>query len=139
MRTTAVKTAFLLAIICGSSAAQQSSTPASNPNILFLFADDWAWPHASCLGCPVVKTPAFDRIAKEGVLFRNAHAAAPSCSPSRAVILTGQWHWRLEQGANLHGFIPAKFAVYPDLLEAAGYFVGLTKIRNERQALCVAF
>jgi arylsulfatase A-like enzyme len=99
---------------------------ASRPNILFLFADDWAWPHASCLGTPVVKTPTFDRIAKEGVLFRNAHAAAPSCSPSRAAILTGQWHWRLEQGANLHGFIPAKFAVYPDLLEKAGYFVGLT-------------
>ncbi len=37
-----------------------------------------------------------------------------------------QWHWRLEQGANLHAFIPAKFAVYPDLLEKAGYFVGLT-------------
>ncbi len=98
---------------------------AKRPNILFLFADDWAWPHASCLGCPGVKTPAFDRIAKEGVLFRNAHAAAPSCSPSRAAILTGQWHWRLEQGANLHGFIPAKFAVYPDLLETAGYFVGM--------------
>ena len=100
--------------------------PPKRPNILFLFADDWAWPHASCLGYGGVKTPAFDRIAKEGVLFRNAHAAAPSCSPSRAAILTGQWHWRLEQGANLHSFIPAKFAVYPDLLEAAGYFVGLT-------------
>jgi arylsulfatase A-like enzyme len=91
-----------------------------------LFADDWAWPHASCLGTPVVKTPTFDRIAKEGVLFRNAHTAAPSCSPSRAAILTGQWHWRLEQGANLHGFIPTKFAVYPDLLAKAGYFGGLT-------------
>jgi uncharacterized sulfatase len=97
------------------------------PNILFLFGDDWAWPHASCLGSPVVKTPAFDRIVKEGVLFHNTYAAAPSCSPSRAAILTGQWHWRLEQGANLHGFIPARFAVYPDLLEAAGYFVGVTK------------
>lgn len=99
---------------------------AARPNILFLFADDWAWPHASCLGSPVVKTPTFDRIAKEGVLFRNAHAAAPSCSPSRAAILTGQWHWRLEHGANLHGFIPVKFAVYPDVLAAAGYHVGMT-------------
>ena len=59
-------------------------------------------------------------------MFRNAHVAAPSCSPSRAAMLTGQWHWRLEQGANLHGFIPARFPVYPDLLEQAGYFVGLT-------------
>ena len=130
MKRTSAKTKLLRAVFCasllmaGNIAFVRAAAP--HPNILFLFADDWAWPHASCLGTPVVKTPTFDRIAKEGVLFRNAHTAAPSCSPSRAAILTGQWHWRLEQGANLHGFIPAKFAVYPDLLAAAGYHVGLT-------------
>lgn len=118
---------LLLGLFAASlaSAATNAPTP-QRPNILFLFADDWAWPHASSLGHPGVQTPAFDRIAKEGVLFRNAHAAAPSCSPSRAAILTGRWPWQLEQGANLWGFIPTKFAVYPDLLEQAGYFVGLT-------------
>ena len=95
------------------------------PNILFLLGDDWAWPHASCLHYPEVKTPTFDRLAREGVLFRNAHCAAPSCSPSRAAILTGQWPWRLQDGANLRGSLAAKFPVYPDLLERAGYFVGL--------------
>ena len=124
MMHTVLTTCFLVAGIAAT--AMDTFAAAPRPNILFLFADDWAWPHASCLGTPVVKTPTFDRLAKEGVLFRNAHTAAPSCSPSRAAILTGQWHWRLEQGANLHGFIPAKFAVYPDLLEKAGYFVGLT-------------
>ena len=99
---------------------------AKKPNILFLLADDWAWPHASCLGAPGIQTPTFDRLAREGVLFRNAHVAAPSCSPSRAAILTGQWHWRLEDAVNLNAFIPAKFAVYPDVLESAGYFIGLT-------------
>lgn len=96
------------------------------PNILFLFADDWAWPHASCLGGAVIRTPVFDRIAREGVLFRNAHSAAPSCSASRASILTGQWPWRLREGADLWSLIPPKFDVYPDLLEKAGYFVGKT-------------
>ena len=96
----------------------------ARPNILFLFADDWMWPHASIAGDPVVKTPVFDRLAREGVLFRNAFVAAPSCSPSRAAVLTGQWHWRLEQGANLWSSVPAKFPVYPDLLEKAGYHVG---------------
>lgn len=110
----------------GEAAPSRATAPAKRPNILFLFADDWAWPHASCLGTPGIQTPTFDRLAREGVLFRNVHVAAPSCSPSRAAILTGQWHWRLEQGANLHGFIPVKFPVYPDLLEKAGYFVGLT-------------
>ena len=120
----------LLSLVLLASASALNAADAAapkRPNILFLLADDWAWPHASCLGCPVVQTPTFDRIAKEGVLFRNAHVAAPSCSPSRAAMLTGQWPWRLEQGANLHGFIPARFLVYPDLLEAAGYFVGMTK------------
>ena len=121
--------ALSILVLLGSAGALDAADAAApkRPNILFLLADDWAWPHASCLDCPVVKTPTFDRVAKEGVLFRNVHAAAPSCSPSRAAILTGQWFWRLEQGANLHGFIPAKFAVYPDLLAAAGYFVGMTK------------
>lgn len=120
--------ALMLALAATAFAAPAQDMPAAaaRPNILFLFADDWAWPHASCLGCPAIETPAFDRIAKEGVLFRNAHAVAPSCSPSRAAILTGQWHWRLREGANLWSFIPAGFTVYPDLLEKAGYFVGLT-------------
>lgn len=116
-------TTFILALCCIARAGAADAP--QRPNILFLLADDWAWPHASCLGCPVIKTPTFDRVAKEGVLFRNAHAVAPSCSPSRAAMLTGQWHWRLEQGANLQSFLPAKFDVYPDLLEKAGYYVGL--------------
>ena len=118
----------LATLLISPSAALRAAepSPAVRPNILYLLADDWAWPHASCLGAPGIRTPVFDRLAREGVLFRNAHVAAPSCSPSRAAMLTGQWHWRLEQGANLHGYIPARFTVYPDLLESAGYFVGLT-------------
>ncbi len=112
----------LLLVLSGSL---QAATP-KPPNILFLFADDWGYLSSSDGAGQGVKTPAFDRIAKEGVLFRNAHVAAPSCSPSRAAILTGQWPWRLEQGANLRGHIPVKFDVYPDLLKKAGYAVGLT-------------
>lgn len=104
--------------------AMEKSGTAKRPNILFLFGDDWAWPHASCLGTPGIQTPTFDRLVREGVLFRNAHVAAPSCAPSRAAVLTGQWHWRLEAGVNLHGTLLGKFAVYSELLKQAGYFVG---------------
>jgi len=97
------------------------------PNILFCLADDWSWGHAGVYGDPVVKTPVFDRIAKEGVLFTHAFSAAPSCTASRAAMLTGQAPHRLEQGANLYGFLPKRFPVYPDLLEAAGYKVGYTR------------
>ena len=122
---TAARAAFLLLVVL--LLAQLAASAATNrPNILLLLADDWAWPHASSLGCADLQTPTFDRLAREGVLFRHAHVAAPSCSPSRAAMLTGQWPWRLGEAANLHAAIPPRFAVYPDLLANAGYFVGRT-------------
>jgi len=98
----------------------------AKPNIVFCLADDWAWPHAGAYGDGIVKTPNFDRVAREGFLFTHAFSAAPSCTPSRAAMLTGQAPHRLAEGGNLHGFLPAKFPVYPDLLENAGYAVGFT-------------
>jgi N-sulfoglucosamine sulfohydrolase len=118
---TIVLSGLILAAPC------RATDPPSRPNFLYLLADDWMYPHASCLGDAVIRTPTFDRLAREGVLFRNAYAAAPSCTPSRGAMLTGQWHWRLEQGANLNTFLPAKFATYPDVLEKAGYHVGFMR------------
>lgn len=112
------------ALFAAPVVAQQAQR---RPNILFALADDWSWPCTSIGGDPVVKTPVFDRIARSGVLFKNAFVSAPSCTPSRAAILTGQWHWRLGEGANLGGTLPAKFPVYPDLLEDAGYHVGFSR------------
>ncbi len=114
----------LLTLPAGAPRAQ---TPAARPNILLLFADDWGWPHAGAYGDRVVRTPNFDRVAREGALFRHAFGAAPSCTPSRASILTGRTVHSLEEGGNLHGVLPTKFAVYPDLLEKAGYHVGVTR------------
>jgi len=95
------------------------------PNILLVIADDWGWGHAGVLGDRGIKTPNFDRLAKEGALFRNAYCAAPTCSASRASLLTGQMFYRLGEAANLHGPLDAKYPVYPDLLESAGYAVGM--------------
>ena len=97
----------------------------SQPNILFCIADDWSWPHASVYGDAVVKTPNFDRVAREGALFRNAFCASPSCSPSRAAILTGRAPHQLDEGGNLWGFLPNRFETFPDALQRAGYFIGL--------------
>lgn len=98
----------------------------ARPNILFIIFDDWGWQHAGAYGCDWVKTPNFDRIAREGVLFRNAFTSNPKCSPCRASILTGRNTWQLEEAVCHNGLFPSKFAVYPDLLEQAGYVVGLT-------------
>jgi uncharacterized sulfatase len=96
------------------------------PNILFAMADDWAWPHAGAYGDKVIKTPTFDRVAREGVLFGHVFCVAPSCTPSRAAVLTGQTIHRLEESGNLWSMLRKKYDCYPDLLQAAGYHVGLT-------------
>lgn len=99
---------------------------ADRPNILFIIFDDWSREHAGAYGSTWVKTPNFDRIAREGVLFKNAFTSNPKCSPCRASILTGRNTWQLEEAVCHGGYFPAKFEVYPDLLEKAGYVVGLT-------------
>ena len=109
-------------VLHGSARAAVSQ----KPNILLLLADDWSWPHAGVLGDPVVKTPNFDLIARQGVLFKNAFVTAPSCTPSRAAICTGQYHWRLEGAANLGGSLPKSAVTYQDLLIKAGYHVGFS-------------
>lgn len=96
------------------------------PNIVFIIFDDWGWQHAGSYGCDWVKTPSFDRVAREGLLFKNAFTNNPKCSPCRASCLTGRAAWQLEEASCHFGIFPAKFVVYPDLLEQAGYAVGLT-------------
>ncbi|MDZ7637852.1 MAG: sulfatase-like hydrolase/transferase [Bryobacterales bacterium] len=78
---------------------------------------------APCLGAgrPVAKTPHFDRLCREGVLFRHAFAPNPSCSPSRSSLLTGRETHRLREAASLYGTLDADFPRYPQALEKAGY------------------
>jgi len=114
----------LLFVLCMSYLVPFVCRADSRPNILFCISDDQSWLHTGAMGDPVVKTPAFDRIAREGILFTHAFCDAPSCAPSRSAILTGQHIWRLEEAANIHSRLPEKFATYTGLLEAAGYAVG---------------
>jgi len=97
---------------------------ASRPNILFAIADDMG--HASAYGTHWVKTPSFDRLAKQGVLFLNAYTPSAKCAPSRACILTGRNPWQLEAAANHWPYYPAKFKSWLEGLADAGYFVGFT-------------
>lgn len=113
---------FLFVLLCLSLPARAQTT---RPNIVLIIADDQSWAHTSFAGDPVVKTPAFDRIAREGVYFSNAHCIAASCTPSRGALLTGRPIWQLEEGANLWSTLQTKFKTYPYQLEAAGYRVGM--------------
>ncbi len=97
------------------------------PNILFLIADDWSFPHAGVYGDRVVRTPTFDRLAAEGALFTNAYTASPSCSPSRASVLLGRYPHQNGDGGNLWSEFPNANPTYVQILEKAGYFSGSTR------------
>jgi arylsulfatase A-like enzyme len=116
----------LIILLAGSVLADD------RPNILVIFADDWgrfahAFAQAEGPGSPndILKTPNFDRLAKEGVLFRRAFVGSPSCTPCRSSLLSGQYFWRTGTGAILHA--PGwdeSIPVFPLLLRDAGYHIG---------------
>jgi N-sulfoglucosamine sulfohydrolase len=118
--------AFLksLCILPAYLACQKPDLTRNRPNFLLLMSDNHSWNHLGCYGDPVVKTPNIDAVAGKGVRFTHAFCAAPSCSPARAGMLTGQDIWRLEEGANLWGILPNKFTFFTDLLSQSGYTVG---------------
>ena len=125
---TVLPTAVLSGVLmCLSCLTPQLCGADVRPNIVVIMGDDWSWPHAGVLGDHVVKTPTFDRIAREGVLFENAFVTAPSCTPSRFAVVTGQYHWRLAEGDSLGGSLTADVPVYPDLLAQAGYRTGFCR------------
>jgi N-sulfoglucosamine sulfohydrolase len=118
--------AILIGAILFALAQPASAAEPARPNILFAIADDWGFGHAGAYGCKWVNVPAFDRLAKEGVLFNNCFTSNPKCSPCRASILTGRNSWQTEEACCHFGLFRAKWAVYPDVLEKEGYQVGFT-------------
>ena len=99
---------------------------ARRPNILFCISDDQSWAHASAYGAGFVRTPGFDRVAGEGVLFRNAFVAGPSCCPSRGSVLSGQDFYRLRAASMNHTEWPGGIPIFADLLAEAGHHVRCT-------------
>ena len=93
-------------------------------NILFCIADDAG--HMSAYGTPWVNTPAFDRVAREGILFENAYTCNAKSAPSRAAFITGRNSWQLEEACNHWPTFPSKFKSYPEALAENGYYVGCT-------------
>ncbi|MFP6859589.1 MAG: sulfatase [Roseibacillus sp.] len=102
------------------------ASAAERPNILFCISDDQSWPHAGAYGCKWVKTPGFDRVAREGILFNRCYTPNAKCAPSRACILTGRNSWQLEAACNHWCFFPAKFKSVMEALGENGYEVGFT-------------
>ncbi|WP_425616490.1 sulfatase [Anatilimnocola sp. NA78] len=130
MAALSVKLAVLHLVVVTLAFAQATTTtaaegsPEKRPNILLILADNWRWPNAGVLGDSLAKTPTFDRIAREGVLFTHAFNPVPSCSPTRACLLTGKCAHQLGERASLWSAFPQDTPVVTDLLRQAGYQTG---------------
>ena len=117
----AVSSAVIALAGCNQSPEEQS-----RPNILFAISDDQSFPHTGFAGAEFVNTPAFDRVASEGIYFSSCIAGSPGCAPSRSSIVTGRHHWQNEQSGQHASSWLKKYVPFVDLLDANGYITGRT-------------
>ncbi|OYP36384.1 sulfatase [Rhodopirellula sp. MGV] len=125
---------FILALVlCSAWLCRTTAFASDRPNIVMAFADDWGkyasvYAKASPGGpSDIVSTPNFDQLAADGLLFNNAYVSAPSCTPCRSSLLSGQHFWRCGRGSILQGAIwDFTNEAYPLILEKSGYHIGHT-------------
>ncbi|HUS40871.1 MAG TPA: sulfatase [Pirellulales bacterium] len=111
---------FFLSIYATLALVVPQFAVASRPNILFVFTDDHCTQVISAYGSKINKTPNMDRLAKEGMLFRNCFVTNSICGPSRAVILTGK-HSHINGFMRNGNTFNGQQQTFPKLLHAAGY------------------
>lgn len=104
---------------------QTQSEATLRPNIIFILTDDQRWDALSCMGNQQARTPNIDRLAKEGVLFKNHFVTTSICCVSRASILTGQYARRHDINDFATPLTDDQWEnTYPALLRKAGYRTG---------------
>jgi len=133
-------TVLLLAPLAALTAAEKKN---DKPNVVFILADDLGWKDTSLYGSTFFETPNIDRLAKRGMLFTQAYAASPLCSPTRGSILTGLYPGRIgittpcchEPAVRLEATLAAKAQPYKRALEA----VSASRLKTEYYTLAEAF
>ena len=104
------------------AAAADAPAAGKAPNIVFIFSDDHAYQAISAYGSTINQTPNIDRLAKEGMLFRNCYVTNSICGPSRAVILTGKYgHLNSFPTNGANERFDGSQQTFPKLLQGAGY------------------
>src|ERR1044071_5094576 len=83
---------LLCGALCGSTLLAQPQQ--SRPNILYIMTDDVGYGDLSSYGAPDIATPILDQLARDGVRFTDFYANGPTCSPTRAGLLTGRYQQR---------------------------------------------
>lgn len=119
-----------IALFFAASVAGVSSLYAADrPNILWLSTEDMS-PHLGCYGDKEARTPNIDRLAAEGILFKNAFVPTPVCATCRSAIITGVYSASLgTHGMRSRIEIPAEVRCFPEYLRKAGYYC----TNNEKQ------
>ena len=118
------------------SLAADGASPARKPNFVFFLGEGLRWDEFSFMGNPILRTPNMDRIAREGMTFKNAFVTNALCLPSRASILTGLYSHTTGALDNRDRPIPHDFPLVSDLLRQAGYevaFFGKSHVKNGLQ------
>jgi len=109
--------------------AKAKSAPGDKPNIIFILADDLGWAELGCYGNTFNETPNLDRLAKQGMRFTDAYAAAPVCSPYRAALMTGQYPARVGitdyLRPNDKNHLSTEYVTIAEVLKSAGYATGI--------------
>lgn len=120
--TPALLAAVLLAPSVVLRAADAAEKPSSQPNVIFILADDSGFADFGCYGHPYARTPNIDSLARDGTRFTQFYATGVTCCPARTGLMTSRW--------------PASYATYPanggfgdrvtisELLHRAGYATG---------------
>ena len=115
------------------AAGIENGAAAARPNVLFILADDLGYGDLSCYGRPDYQTPVLDKLARQGLRFTSAYAAAPVCTPTRCAYITGRYPQRLPVGLTepLTASSPPDLGLPPDhptiasLLKGNGYDTSL--------------
>lgn len=127
-----LKSATTAAVSLATTGPALAARPRSNrraPNIVFILADDLGWAELGCYGNTFNETRNLDRMAREGMRFTDAYAAAPVCSPYRAALMTGQYPARVGINDYLRPNDPkhlsTEYVTIAEMLKEAGYATGI--------------
>ena len=139
MKPTRLRLALMISLLaCLFAAVQEISAQPQQlqrPNVIFIMVDDQRWDALGCTGHPFFKSPNIDRIANEGAKFTNYFVTIPLCSPSRGVILTGQYSHKNGITDNTNRSEQSfKLKTFPQELQKAGYetaFIGKWHMGND--------
>jgi arylsulfatase A len=130
-----MRTAFTLLVVLGCAAPAAAQAPAavqaapSRPNVILIITDDVGYGDIGSYGAPDIKTPFLDSLARNGTRLTDFYAA-PNCSPTRAMLISGRYQQRsrienpLPTGAQEQG-LPATGRTLPQLLKNNGYRTAL--------------